>query len=51
MPARPRRGEREQHFISRCIEWMNKHEQEKPEKQRKAICYQMWEDRNKKKGD
>ena len=46
----PKKNEQEKDFISRCIEFMTKNESEKfpSRKQRAAICYSQWEEREKK---
>ena len=53
MPAPPKPGESKDKFISRCISYMNKNEAGKyPDpKQRAAICYSMWKNKDKKKQD
>lgn len=41
----PRKSEGKKAFISRCAEYMAKHESDKPKDQRLAICYSKWRNR------
>ena len=43
---KPKKDEKEKDFISRCMKAIG---DEYPQKQALAICYQKWNDRNKKK--
>ena len=47
MPRKPVKGEKKTKFISRCIRYLMKKEG-KDHSQAAAICYSMWEERNKK---
>jgi len=47
MPT-PKKGEEKQEFISRCISYMHKNEDDKypDDDQKTAICYSMWDQAN-----
>jgi hypothetical protein len=49
MPVPPKKGESKEEFISRCISYYAKKEPDVNKKQRAAICYNMWENKGKKK--
>ena len=49
MPS-PRKGEKKQPFINRCVEHLITKEDRKPD-QARAMCESLWEDKDKKKGE
>lgn len=48
----PKKGEKKEVFLSRCIEDITRHERDKwpNQKQRAAICYTQWREHQKKHG-
>jgi hypothetical protein len=49
MPSPPKKDEKQQEFISRCIAELTENKEGKSPEQRTAMCYSMWRNRNKKK--
>lgn len=49
MPSPPGSKESQKNFISRCISYMTRNIEGDNPAHRAAICYSMWENRNKKK--
>ena len=48
---KPRKGEKQTDFISRCIRQLSKEDPNRKPKQVQAICFQTWRDRKKESID
>lgn len=49
MPQPPRDNETKNEFISRCVKYLNDNHEYKDNTQRVAVCYNYWNEHQKKK--
>lgn len=45
----PKKNESQNQFVSRCVQALNDNNEFKDNKQRVAVCYQQWKNKDKKK--